>query len=108
MRSQKVRDPPFGAGIAHTRVSGSAAIRFAKTPKPEPAKAAVTSWISNGLRRSGLSEPKAFTAAENEIIGKLWVTSLPPPYSSNSPRSTGSTAANTSSCVTKLISMSSW
>jgi hypothetical protein len=36
------------------------------------------------------------------------VTLRPFANSSNTPRITGSTAANTSSCVTKLISMSSW
>jgi hypothetical protein len=40
--------------------------------------------------------------------GNFGVTGRPSPNASNTPRSTGSTAANTSSWVTKLISMSSW
>ena len=57
MRSQKARDPPPGAGIAHTRTLGSFSIMPAKILKPEPRKCSVTSCISIGLRRSGLSEP---------------------------------------------------
>ena len=44
-----------GAGMART-MPPDAAI-FANRPKPEPAKCSVTSAISIGLRRSGLSEP---------------------------------------------------
>ncbi len=63
MRSQKARLPPVGAGIAHTTTLGSASIWPAKTLKPEPAKCAVTSCISMGLRRSGLSEPYFLSAS---------------------------------------------
>ncbi len=72
------------------------------------AKASVTSAIRIGLRRSGLSDPYFSMASAKVIVGNVWVTGRPPPNSSNRPRSTGSTAANTSSCVTKLISTSSW
>ena len=57
MRSQKAREPPVGAGIAHTRTLGSFSIMPAKILKPEPRKCSVTSAISMGLRRSGLSVP---------------------------------------------------
>ncbi len=57
MRSQKAREPPPGAGIAHTRALGSFSIMPANTLKPEPRKCSVTSAISIGLRRSGLSVP---------------------------------------------------
>ena len=57
MRSQKARLPPFGAGIAHTAPLGSLARMLAKILKPEPRKASLTSCISIGLRRSGLSVP---------------------------------------------------
>jgi len=57
MRSQKARLPPLGAGIAQTSTFGSFSIMPAKTLKPEPRKIWVTSAISIGLRRSGLSEP---------------------------------------------------
>ena len=57
MRSQNARDPPVGAGMAHTRTLGSFSIMPANTLKPEPRKCSVTSCISIGLRRSGLSEP---------------------------------------------------
>ena len=55
--AQKARLPPVGAGIAQTRTFGSFSIMPAKTLKPEPRKCSVTSAISIGLRRSGLSEP---------------------------------------------------
>ncbi len=38
MRSQKAREPPPGAGIAHTRTFGSLSIMPAKILKPEPRK----------------------------------------------------------------------
>ena len=57
MRSQKARLPPLGAGIAQTSTLGSAAIMPANTLKPAPRKCSVTSAISIGLRRSGLSVP---------------------------------------------------
>ncbi len=40
--------------------------------------------------------------------GNSGVTGRPPPNSSKTPRMTGSMAWKTSSCVAKLISMSSW
>ena len=46
--------------------------------------------------------------AKHPKINGEAVTFRSPANSSNTPRITGSTAANTSSCVTKLISMSSW
>ena len=57
MRSQKAREPPPGAGIAHTRAFVSFSIIPAKTLKPEPRKVSVTSAMTIGLRRSGLSVP---------------------------------------------------
>ena len=57
MRSQNARLPPVGAGMAQMRAFGSFSIMPAKTLKPEPRKCSVTSGISIGLRRSGLSEP---------------------------------------------------
>ena len=60
-----------------------------------------------GLRRSGLSEPYLRKASANGIRGQFLVTGLPLAKSSNTPVTTGSIAANTSSCVTKLISTSS-
>ena len=45
----------FGAGIARTMAPFS--MFFANKPKFEPLNASVTSEISNGLRRSGLSLP---------------------------------------------------
>ena len=57
MRSQKAREPPAGAGIAHTRAFGSFSIMPANTLKPEPRKCSVTSCMTIGLRRSGLSVP---------------------------------------------------
>ncbi len=56
MRSQKARLPPFGAGIAQTALPGVSRI-LAKILKPEPRNASLTSAISIGLRRSGLSVP---------------------------------------------------
>ena len=58
MRSQNARRAAaVGAGIAQTRTFGSFSIMPANTLKPEPRKCSVTSCISIGLRRSGLSEP---------------------------------------------------
>ena len=57
MRSQKAREPPVLAGIAHTSAFGSLARMPANTLKPESRKCSDTSCISIGLRRSGLSEP---------------------------------------------------
>ncbi len=57
MRSQNAREPPPGAGIAHTCAFGSASRMRANTLKPEPRKISDTSCISIGLRRSGLSVP---------------------------------------------------
>ena len=55
--AERARLPPPGAGIAHTRALGSFSIMPANTLKPEPRKCSVTSCITMGLRRSGLSEP---------------------------------------------------
>ena len=63
MRSQKAREPPPGAGIAHTRTLGSFSIMPANTLKPEPRKCSVTSAMTIGLRRSGLSEPYFWIAS---------------------------------------------
>ena len=57
MRSQKAREPPPFAGIAQMRVFTSMSSMPANTLKPEPRKCSVTSSISIGLRRSGLSVP---------------------------------------------------
>ena len=107
MRSQNAREPPPGAGIAHTWFFAFASRICANTLKPEPRKISETSCISIGLRRSGLSVPYLRSASANGISGNFCVTGLPSANSSNTPRITGSTAPNTSSCVTKLISTSS-
>jgi hypothetical protein len=60
------------------------------------------------LRKSGLSLPYFFNASANGIRRQPFVTGLPFANSSNTPVTTGSIAANTSSCSTKLISTSSW
>ena len=49
--------PPVLAGMAQTSTFGFEAIMLANTLKPEPRKCSVTSCISIGLRRSGLSVP---------------------------------------------------
>ncbi len=76
-------------------------IRPAKILKPEPRNASVTSAISIGLRRSGLSEPYFSIASSKGMRGNgSGVTVRPWPNSSNTPCRTGSIAANTSSWVT--------
>ena len=97
-----------GAGTARTTAPFSTSP--ANRPKPEPLKCSPTSLISSGLRRSGLSLPYFSSASLYGMRGysPAGVTDLPPANSSNTPDSTGSIAANTSSCVTKLISKSSW
>jgi hypothetical protein len=55
--------------------------------------AVVTSLMRMGLRRSGLSVPYLAMASEYGMRGKSWLTGLPSPNSSNSPRSP--TAVNT-------------
>ena len=57
MRSQKARLPPPGAGIAQTRAFASLSSMPANTLKPEPRKCSLTSCMTMGLRRSGLSVP---------------------------------------------------
>ena len=93
--------------MAQTADFGLVSSMRAKILKPEPRNTAETSCISIGLRRSGLSLPYLRMACAYGMSGNFCVTGLPWPNSSNTPRSTGSTAANTSSWVTKLISMSS-
>jgi hypothetical protein len=56
MRSQNAREPPPGAGIAQTALPVVSRI-LAKILKPEPRKASLTSCITIGLRKSGLSVP---------------------------------------------------
>ena len=109
MRSQKAREPAPGPGIAQMRFLGFASTMRANTPKPPPRKCSDTSCISMGLRRSGLSEPYFWMAVRKGMRGKApGVTVRAPANSSNTPRITGSMVPNTSSCVTKLISRSSW
>ena len=78
MRSQKARWPPPGAGIAQTSVLRRLPACRAKTLKPEPRKCSVTSCITIGLRRSGLSEPylRIASAIGNARPG-VGVTGLP-------------------------------
>ena len=100
---------PSAPGSPRPRPWDPAAIMPAKTLKPEPRKASVTFCISIGLRRSGLSVPYfAHRRRRRGCSGNFGVTGLPSANSSNTPRITGSTASNTSSWVTKLISRSSW
>ena len=80
----------------------------ANRPKPEPAKCSVTSLIRSGLRRSGLSVPYSSIAVSYGMRRNGSAsTARPSANSSNTPAITGSMVANTSSCVTKLISKSS-
>ena len=98
MRSAKVRWPPPGAGIAQTSFFAVSS-RRANTLKPEPRKWSETFCMTIGLRRSGLSEPYLRIASAKGMRGHGdGVTGLPPANSSNTPRITGSIAANTSSC----------
>ena len=85
MRSQKARLPPVLAGIAQTWFFASSSIR-ANTLKPEPRKCSLTSCITIGLRRSGLSLPYLRNASAKGMRGQPLVTGLPLANSSNTPR----------------------
>ena len=56
MRSQNLRDPPLGAGIALTSVP-SFSSNLAKIANPESLKCSETICIFIGFRKSGLSVP---------------------------------------------------
>ena len=60
------------------------------------------------IEMSFVEQEDVFQAIEPVMRGKVPVTGRPPPNVSNTPRMTGSMAWKTSSCSTKLISMSSW
>ena len=103
--------PAPGAGMARTTAPFS--MLRANRPKAPPRNCSVTSRMRSGLRRSGLSEPNSSIACSKGMRGKgAGVTArfvpLQSANSSKTPASTGSMAAKTSSCVTKLISKSSW
>ena len=108
MRSQNARLPPPGAGIAQTRALPSPSINLANTLNSEPRNASVTSAIRSGLRKSGLSDPKARIAVRYGMRGNGSGVTAQSVNSVNSPCITGSTAANTSSWVANAISRSSW
>ncbi len=77
-------------------------------------KISVTSAMTSGLRRSGLSDPYFSMASSNGMRrnGGLsisgFVSRRKPPNSSKTPWSTGEMASKTSSWVTNDISKSSW
>ena len=107
--SKKLRGLSAVRGAGMARTTPPAATIFAKTAKSEPANTSPTSAITSGLRRSGLSTPYLSMASSKVIRGNGGgVTERPRANSWNTPDRTGSIAAKTSSCVTKLISKSSW
>ena len=57
MRSQNAREPPPGAGIAHTRTFASFSINAGEDLEARAAEVLGHVGISMGLRRSGLSVP---------------------------------------------------
>ena len=80
----------------------------ANTAKSEPRKTSVTSAITRGLRRSGLSVPYIAIASSKAMRGNGGgVTTASGRNSVNTPWMTGSMAAQTSSWVTNDISKSS-
>jgi hypothetical protein len=84
-------------------------IGVANAEKLEPRNTSVTSTITRGFRRSGLSLPYFAIASSNGMRGNGGgVTAAPSANSTNTPCSTGSSAAKTSSWVTNAISTSSW
>ena len=81
----------------------------ANTVKPEPRKTSVTSVMTSGLRRSGLSVPYFAIASSYVRRGNGGgVMAASGRNSANTPWITGSRAAHTSSWVTNDISKSSW
>ncbi len=72
------------------------------------AKNSLTSTMRSGFRRSGLSEPYFSMASSYGMRTKGASVTCQSENSLKVPTMTGSMAAKTSSCVTKLISMSSW
>ena len=105
--SKKLRDfsPAPGARIARTTDPSSTA--FANTANSEPRKISVTSAALIGLRRSGLSLPYITIASSYAMRGNGGGVTVQSENSPKTPASTGSMAANTSSCVTKDSSTSS-
>ncbi len=97
-----------GAGIARTTPPPFTTFRNALNVTSSRANTADTSAITSGLRRSGLSLPYFSIASKNGMRGKVSVTGLPSANSTKVSRITGSMVVKTSSCVTKLISTSSW
>src|SRR5512145_426334 len=107
--SKKLRGRAAAPGAGMARTTPPLATRLANTPKLEPANDSLASATTSGLRKSGLSEPYLSIASSYGMRGNGGlVTARPPPNSSNTPASTGSIAAKTSSWVTNDISKSSW
>ena len=92
---ERARLPHFGPGIARTTAPFS--IFFAKMEKLEPRKILVTSQISNGILKSGLSLPNFSIESAKGICRKLGSITLSE-NSSKTPLITGSTASKTSCC----------